>query len=40
MPGGGGMGAAAERDPAAVKRDVRMGYVSAEAAEREYGVET
>ena len=38
MPGGGGMGAAAERDPKAVKRDVRLGYVSAEAAERDYGV--
>jgi N-methylhydantoinase B len=37
MPGGGGMGVVAERDPAAVKRDVRMGYVSDEAAEREYG---
>ena len=38
MPGGGGMGAPAERDPAAVRRDVRAGYVSAEAAERDYGV--
>jgi N-methylhydantoinase B len=39
MPGGGGMGVAAERDPARVRRDVRMGYVSGEAAERDYGVE-
>jgi N-methylhydantoinase B/oxoprolinase/acetone carboxylase alpha subunit len=37
MPGGGGMGAATERDPEAVKRDVRLGYVSREAAAREYG---
>ena len=39
MPGGGGMGVAAERDPARVRRDVQMGYVSADAAKREYGVE-
>jgi N-methylhydantoinase B len=38
MPGGGGMGVAAERDPARVQRDVQMGYVSATAAKREYGV--
>jgi N-methylhydantoinase B len=38
MPGGGGMGRATERDPGLVRRDVRMGYVSAEAAERDYGV--
>lgn len=38
MPGGGGMGAPSERDPAAVRLDVRAGYVSAEAAERDYGV--
>ncbi|MGE0223731.1 MAG: hydantoinase B/oxoprolinase family protein [Acetobacteraceae bacterium] len=38
MPGGGGMGPAADRDPEAVRRDVRMGYLSAAAAEREYGV--
>jgi N-methylhydantoinase B len=39
MPGGGGMGPAKERDPAAVRRDVRLGYVSPEAAERDYNVE-
>jgi len=39
MPGGGGMGPAAERDPAAVRRDVRLGYLSAQAAKREYGVD-
>jgi N-methylhydantoinase B len=38
MPGGGGMGPAAERDPAQVRRDVRLGYLSAEAAKRDYGV--
>jgi N-methylhydantoinase B len=37
-PGGGGYGAARERDPEAVARDVRFGFVSAEAAERDYGV--
>lgn len=37
MPGGGGMGPAAARDPDAVRRDVRLGYLSAEAAQREYG---
>ena len=39
MPGGGGMGPAAERDPAAVRQDVRLGYLSAAAAKREYGVD-
>lgn len=38
MPGGGGMGAPAERDPVAVRRDVRLGYLSPAAAERDYGV--
>ena len=37
MPGGGGMGPASERDPEAVGRDVRLGYISAEAAKRDYG---
>lgn len=36
--GGGGWGSPLERDPASVLDDVRDGYVSAEAAEREYGV--
>ena len=39
MPGGGGMGQPAERDPDAVRRDVRMGYLSAAAAKRDYGIE-
>jgi N-methylhydantoinase B len=38
MPGGGGMGLAAERDPEAVKRDIRLGYLSPEAALRDYNV--
>lgn len=36
-PGGGGWGGPRTRDPDAVVRDVRLGYVSAEAARREYG---
>ena len=28
MPGGGGMGPVGERDPEAVRRDVRLGYLS------------
>jgi N-methylhydantoinase B/oxoprolinase/acetone carboxylase alpha subunit len=28
LPGGGGYGRAAERDPALVERDVREGYVT------------
>lgn len=36
--GGGGWGSPLERDPALVARDVRLGYVSREAAERGYGV--
>ncbi len=36
MPGGGGMGAPAERDPDAIRRDIRLGYLSAEAAKRDY----
>ena len=39
MPGGGGMGPPRERDPGAVSRDVRLGYLSAEAARREYGTD-
>lgn len=36
-PGGGGFGPAAQRDPAALAADVERGYVSAAAAERDYG---
>ena len=35
--GGGGWGPPSERDPAAVRRDVAEGYVSAAAARRDYG---
>lgn len=38
LPGGGGMGDPAERDPALVARDVRDGLVSTEAARRVYKV--
>lgn len=37
-PGGGGYGAPRERSPDAVQRDVKLGYVSIEAAKRDYGV--
>ena len=36
--GGGGWGNPFERDPALVAKDVRNGFVSVEAAERDYGV--
>lgn len=37
-PGAGGWGDPAERDTAAVRHDVRNGFVTAEAAARDYGV--
>lgn len=37
--GGGGYGPPGERDRSAVRDDVRNGYVSAEAAERDYGLD-
>jgi N-methylhydantoinase B len=37
-PGGGGFGDPAMRDPERVARDVRLGYVSGAAAERDYKV--
>ncbi|MCC7426640.1 MAG: hydantoinase B/oxoprolinase family protein [Alphaproteobacteria bacterium] len=37
-PGGGGYGPPAERDPAAIARDVALGYVSPERAAADYGV--
>ena len=37
-PGGGGLGNPLERDPAMVLADIREGYVSVEAAARDYGV--
>jgi N-methylhydantoinase B len=38
LPGGGGFGDPCERDPEKVRADVRDGLVSAEAAEKVYGV--
>ncbi len=38
MPGGGGLGDPLQRDPAAVQRDVAMGYVSKQAARDLYKV--
>jgi N-methylhydantoinase B len=38
MPGGGGYGDPMTRDPAAVARDVRLGFVSPDAAQSDYGV--
>jgi N-methylhydantoinase B len=37
-PGGGGRGNPRQRDPAAVARDVRLGFVTPDAAQRDYGV--
>ena len=37
QPGGGGHGPASERDPDALRRDIEDGYVTAEAARRDYG---
>ncbi len=37
LPGGGGMGSAADRDPQLLARDVRDGVVSIAAARRDYG---
>ena len=36
-PGGGGYGPAANRDAAAVAEDVRLGYVTEDAAAQDYG---
>jgi N-methylhydantoinase B len=36
--GGGGFGDPRERDPERVREDVRDGFVSKEAAKRDYGV--
>jgi N-methylhydantoinase B len=38
LPGGGGYGLASEREPALVWRDVEQGYISAESAVRDYGI--
>lgn len=36
-PGGGGYGPASEREPAKIERDIALGYVMREAADRDYG---
>ena len=38
MPGGGGYGAALEREPARVREDVLDGFVTREGAQRDYAV--
>ena len=38
MPGGGGLGNPRRRAVASVAQDVREGFISAEAARRDYGV--
>ena len=37
LPGGGGFGPAAEREPELIRHDLEMGYISAAAAEHDYG---
>lgn len=37
-PGGGGYGHALDRDPESVARDLRLGYITAEHTEADYGV--
>ncbi|MEM8699205.1 MAG: hydantoinase B/oxoprolinase family protein, partial [Pseudomonadota bacterium] len=39
LPGGGGYGPPGERTPEQIRRDLDLGYVSAEAARRDYGYE-
>jgi len=36
--GGGGYGHASERSDEAIRQDIEHGYVSAEAAQRDYGL--
>ncbi|PWJ22238.1 hydantoinase B/oxoprolinase family protein [Jannaschia seohaensis] len=38
FPGGGGYGPASDRDPALLRRDLARGYITAEAAARDYGM--
>jgi N-methylhydantoinase B len=40
MPGGGGYGAPSQRDPAAVRADLRAGFISQNAARKDYGIES
>ncbi len=38
LPGGAGYGLASQRDPQSVKRDLARGYISAKAAQEDYGL--
>jgi len=38
FPGGAGYGAAVDRDREAIQRDLALGYITAEAAKRDYGL--
>ena len=38
FPGGAGYGPADDRDPAAIRRDLALGYITAEAAKAAYGM--
>jgi N-methylhydantoinase B len=38
LPGGGGFGSPFKREPGRVANDVKNGYISREAAKRDYGV--
>jgi N-methylhydantoinase B len=38
MPGGGGFGPVAERDPALIQQDLELGYITPEGARRDYGL--
>ena len=38
FPGGAGYGEATERDPKLVRRDLALGYISAEFAKTQYGL--
>ncbi|MDP5358930.1 MAG: hydantoinase B/oxoprolinase family protein, partial [Paracoccaceae bacterium] len=40
LPGGAGYGPATQRDPESVKRDLARGYISAKAAQEDYGLST
>ncbi|HEY5209450.1 MAG TPA: hydantoinase B/oxoprolinase family protein, partial [Stellaceae bacterium] len=35
-PGGGGYGPVAQREPAAIARDLRLGYITPDGAQRDY----
>jgi len=38
LPGGAGYGNPSDRDPADVRRDLARGYISEDAAKRDYGL--